>query len=85
MDCLCRWISPEPDLARWERGRFSAAVDEGPRSHDNQDHHERVIGWEASGSPENHGIARRVADAILRFDVASAATESLPPTNPTRR
>jgi hypothetical protein len=69
MDWLCRWISSEPDLARWEQGRLSAAVDKGPRSHDNRDNHERVIGWEANGAPENQGIARRLADAILRFDV----------------
>jgi hypothetical protein len=69
MDWLCRWITAEADLARWENQPFSVDVEMGPRTHDKQDRHERVVGWEAAGMPEAGGIARRVADAILRFDV----------------
>jgi hypothetical protein len=67
MDWLSRWN--DADLARWERRPFSADVDKGPRPHDKQDKHERVIGHEPAGPPETNGLARRLADAILRFDV----------------
>lgn len=67
MDWLGRWMNA--DLARWEQRPFSVAVEKGPRPHDKRDNHERVVGWEGAGSPEADGIARRVADAILCFDV----------------
>jgi Domain of unknown function (DUF1990) len=69
MDWLFRWVTSEADLARWEKRPFSTHVEKGPRLHDNHDNHERVIGREAAGLPENHGIARWLAEAILRFDV----------------
>src|SRR5260370_41350095 len=69
MDWLYGWISAEADLACWERRGFVADVGKGPGFHDNHDSHERVVGWEAIGSPEPNGVARRLADAILRFDV----------------
>lgn len=69
MDWQCRCLSVEPSLAHWEQRPFSADVEKGPRPQDNQDNHERVVGWEAAGMPTANGIARRVADAILRFDV----------------
>ena len=67
MDWLGRWM--KCDLARWEQCAFSFEADKGPRPHDKRDNHERVIGWEDAGLPEADGIAMRVADAILRFDV----------------
>ena len=67
MDWLSRWT--DADLARWEQRPFSPSVEGGPRPHDNQDKHERVIGQEAPGLPEADGSARRLAGAILRFDV----------------
>jgi Domain of unknown function (DUF1990) len=69
MDWICRWSSAEANLARWERQPFSRDVEKGPRSHDQRDNHERVIDWEAPGPPESNGVARRLAEAILRFDV----------------
>jgi hypothetical protein len=56
-------------LDRWESRSFSADVEKGPRPGDRRDNHERVIGCESPGLPEANGIARRTADAILRFAV----------------
>ena len=67
MDWLGRWMNA--DLARWEPRPFSVDVEHGPQPHDKRDNHERGIGWEGAGVPEADGIAHRVADAILRFDV----------------
>src|SRR5258708_2825074 len=67
MDWLGRWMTA--DLARWESKAFSLDVDKGPRPTDHRDNHERVVGWEAAGLPEPRGVARRIADAVLRFDV----------------
>jgi hypothetical protein len=69
MDWLIRGISAEPDMARWETRPFSATVEQGPRPNDNRDNHQRVFGCEAPGLPTPNGIARQLADAILRFDV----------------
>ena len=67
MDWLCRWTTAEPDLARWEQYPFSVNVEQGPRPRDNQDNHERVVLHEPPGPPCED--ARRLGDAILRFDV----------------
>jgi hypothetical protein len=67
MDWL--WIGTEAELASWERRGFSADADKGPRLADNQDNHERVVGYEVAGVPEPNGGARHLADAILRFDI----------------
>ena len=69
MDWLCQWTSTDADLARWEQSRFSVKVEKGPRPHDKRDNHQRVVGCEEPGLPSAHGSARRLADAILRFDV----------------
>jgi hypothetical protein len=69
MDWLIRGISGEPDLTRWESRPFCPTVEQGPRPRDNRDNHQRVVGCEAPGLPETDGIARTLADAILRFDV----------------
>ena len=67
MDWLPRW--KQDDLTPWEQRPFSIGVEAGPRPEDNRDNHERVVGHEAPGPPLPDGIARRLADAILRFDV----------------
>jgi hypothetical protein len=67
MDWLGCWRNA--DLAHWEQRPFSVGVEKGPRPLDNRDNHVRVVGWEGTGLPEGAGIARRIADAILRFDV----------------
>lgn len=57
------------DLAPWEGRPFSRGVEAGPRQRDNRDSHERVVGWESAGLPQENGVCRRLADAVLRFDV----------------
>lgn len=68
MNWLPRWAA-EPDLKSWEDRPFTAGVELGPGPRDKRDNHERIVGVESPGPPEPNGIARRVADAILRFDV----------------
>lgn len=67
MNWLPRW--KQHDLKLWESRPLSAGVEAGPRGNDNRDNHERVVGHETPGPPEDHGIARRLLGAILRFDV----------------
>lgn len=67
MDWL--WFQTEADLSAWERKPFSATVEAGPLPGDKRDNHERLIGHEIPGPPTLNGIARRLADAILRFDI----------------
>jgi uncharacterized protein (UPF0548 family) len=67
MDWL--WFGASADLSSWEKRRFSDGVEAGPRPGDKRDNHERVLGLEIPGPPADDGIARRAADAILRFDV----------------
>lgn len=62
-------LNAKADLQRWERRRFSIDVEKGPRTNDKRDNHERVIGTEPADLPTPDGIARRTANAILRFDV----------------
>jgi hypothetical protein len=69
MQWHCRWLSSAVDLAPWEGRPFSASVMDGPRPRDHRDNHERVVGREEQGPPQPDGMARRLADAILRFDI----------------
>jgi hypothetical protein len=65
-----QWLfgrSANNDLASWQQRPFTPDVELGPRPRDNRDAHERVVGHEPPGPPQ--AIARRLADAILRFDV----------------
>jgi Domain of unknown function (DUF1990) len=55
------------DLSTWQQRPFSVGVELGPRPGDNRDNHERVVGLEEPGPPQ--AVARRLADAILRFDI----------------
>ena len=65
MQWLFRWS--DPDLSTWEQRPFSADSESGPRPNDNRDNHERMVACEEPGPPR--AIARRLADAILRYDV----------------
>jgi uncharacterized protein (UPF0548 family) len=67
MNWLPRW-KPH-DLTPWERRPFSVGIEAGPRANDNRDNHERIVGHEPPGPPLIDGIAGKLADAILRFDV----------------
>jgi hypothetical protein len=67
-----KWIiagSGSTDLTPWEGRPFSPGVEAGPGERDNRDNHERIVAWESAGMPEELGVCRRLADAILRFDV----------------
>jgi hypothetical protein len=68
MNWLLEWTR-EPDLTAWEQRPLTADVELGPKPGDKQDNHERIVGVEAPGQPDPTGIARRLGDAILRFDV----------------
>jgi hypothetical protein len=67
MQWLFRWTASDADLTPWQRRPFSVGVELGPRPQDNRDNHERNLAWEEPGLPQ--AIARRLADAILRFDI----------------
>src|SRR6266699_3633175 len=69
MDWLFRWTTADADLARWAARPVSTDIERGPQPGDKRDNHERIVGSEAPGLPAADGIARRLADAILRFDV----------------
>jgi hypothetical protein len=69
MDWLFRHANADANLARWEAHAFSVGVEQGRRTGDNRDNHERVIGIETPGLPQPAAYAARLADAILRFDV----------------
>lgn len=67
MQWLFRWSVA--DLAKWEQRPFSIDSEKGPRPSDNRDNHEREVASEDPGPPGQ--VARRLADAILRYDVFS--------------
>lgn len=56
-------------LTRWEARPFWPAIAEGPSAGDARDRFRREVATEAPGPPEPHGPFRRVAEAILRYDV----------------
>jgi hypothetical protein len=62
-----RWSASDADLTPWQQRPFSVNVELGPRPQDNRDNHERVVAVEDPGPPQV--VARRLADAILRFDI----------------
>ncbi len=63
------WLSAAPDLVGWENALFSAGIDQGPGVGDHRDHHQRIVAIDAPGPPIPSSAARRLANAILRFDV----------------
>ncbi len=64
-----QWFGATSDLRRWEERSYSVGVEAGPGDGDKRDRHEREVALEMPGPPEADGVARRLADAILRFDV----------------
>lgn len=65
-----------PKLENWERRPFAKDVERGPRPHDNRDLYERSVAKEAPGVPEALGPHRRLAAAILRYDIFPPALVS---------
>ncbi len=62
-------LAGRPDLSRWEWRPFWPGAEMPPRDGDRRDCFERVVGREWPGEPEPNGPFRRVAAAIVRFDV----------------
>ncbi|MEO8456315.1 MAG: DUF1990 family protein [Chloroflexota bacterium] len=58
-----------PNLNRWRDRPFSPGSEHGPCVSSAVDVYERVIGSESPGAPAEDGPFRRVAAAILRYDV----------------
>jgi hypothetical protein len=58
-----------PALEAWERRPFSSAALAGPRPGDRRDAFEREVGFEETGPPAPDGPHRRIAAALLRYDV----------------
>lgn len=69
MQVVFSFLGQKPLLEPLERAEFHAGVEHGPGPRDNRDVYERVVALEASGEPEANGPFRRVADAILRYDI----------------
>ena len=69
MQVLVNWLGHHPRLADWEPRAIHAVVEKGPREDDRRDRHEREVAVEAPGKPEADGPHRRVAAAILRYDI----------------
>jgi hypothetical protein len=62
-------LGGSPNLAEWENRPIWPGIEDGPAKGARQDVYEREIGVEAPGAPESDGIHRRVAAAILRYDI----------------
>ncbi len=58
-----------PRLERYENEPFSPGVEAGPGPRDNRDSYERFVATEAPGVPEPDGPFRRLADAVLGYQV----------------
>lgn len=69
MQILWPVFGPKPRLERWEDRPFSPGVDLGPGPRDRRDNYEETVAVEAPGEPEPSGPHRRLADAILRYDI----------------
>ena len=69
MQILWKWLGQKPNLSDWESRAFSPGLDEGPAPGDNQDVHVREVTKETPGEPQPGGPHRRLADALLNFQV----------------
>jgi uncharacterized protein (UPF0548 family) len=69
MDWLWTTFGQRPRLESWERRPFTAGVEKGPHPGDHRDCHERVVALEEPGPPAAGGPYRRLATAILAFQV----------------
>src|SRR5205823_14800753 len=63
------FLGQKPLLQPLEAEEFHHGVEHGPGSRDNRDTYERIVATEPPGEPEADGPFRRVADAILRYDI----------------
>jgi uncharacterized protein (UPF0548 family) len=62
-------LDQRPRLESWEREQWSEGVVHGPQPGDARDVYERVVARERAGLPEQNGPFRRIAEAILRYDI----------------
>jgi uncharacterized protein (UPF0548 family) len=69
MQVIWRCLGRRPHLQDWVDRPFSATTEHGPRAADRRDCIERTVGVEASGPPQADGPHRRVAEAILAYQV----------------
>jgi uncharacterized protein (UPF0548 family) len=76
MQLVLRIFGGKPRLEDWLNRPFSPTVEQGPRADDRRDRFERVVAVEAAGEPEPGGPHRRVAQAILAFEVFPPALVS---------
>jgi len=67
MDLLLPWMRPR--LERWDGRAFSRGVERGPSPTDRRDLYERTLATEPPGAPASDGPFRRVAAAILRYEI----------------
>lgn len=67
MDILL--FGAKPDLERWRGRAIYAAVERGPGPRAHRDRHERIVAREPPGPPIADGPHRRIADALLRYDI----------------
>src|SRR5262245_5238656 len=67
MDWL--WFKRQPNLQPWTTRPFSLGVELGSRPGDRRDNHERVVAVEEPGPPMADGPFRRLARAILEFNI----------------
>jgi uncharacterized protein (UPF0548 family) len=69
MQIVLPWLGQKPNLESWERELPSRGVERGPGRRDNRDSYVRILAAEEPGEPEANGAFRRVAGAILRYEI----------------
>ncbi len=69
MQIIFTFLGQKPLLQRLESEEFHHGVERGPRPRDNRDAYQRVLATEPPGEPKPNGAFRRVAAAILRYDI----------------
>lgn len=66
---LLRGVGPGPDLTEWEGRPFWPDALFGPGPQDHEDVYEAEVAQEAPGPPEPGGAYKRVAAALLRYEI----------------
>jgi hypothetical protein len=69
MQLIWRLFGRRPDLGPWLHQPLSPGVERGPRPGDRRDHYERLVAREAPGAPAPDGPFRRLARAVLAYEV----------------
>ena len=69
MQIIWRIFGQKPSLIGLESRPLSPGVEQGPGPRDRRDRYERVVAREAPGEPEDDGPFRRLARAVLAYDV----------------